>query len=152
MNKWFMAFRFNSFPYVFFARSVFVTITLTIRIYFVWFSSHIRTHSRCHSVWHIWFTIKLCHALWLSSFVEYFYIVTQSVRSPFLLYFLIRIHFFQLATIHDRQLVGFVLKLTTLKVQGMYTILSHFTQVECVLLPVYAKCDRIASNYFTFLE
>lgn len=46
LNKWFIAFRFNSFPYFFFARSIFVTITLTIRIYFVWFSSYPRTYTQ----------------------------------------------------------------------------------------------------------
>lgn len=62
------------FPSFFFC-SIFITITLTTRIYFVWVSSYIYIQR----VWHIWFTIKLCHALWLSSFVEYFYIVTQSI-------------------------------------------------------------------------
>lgn len=86
-------------------------------------SRHIWIHT-IRNVWHIWFTIKLCHALWLSSFVEYFYIVSQSAVHFFIISFFILISFFQLATIHNKRLVEIILKLTTLKVKGMYTISS----------------------------
>lgn len=67
-NKWFIAFRFNSFPHIFFrSRSFhfcnnqhwqFVSISFDSRHIHI----HKRRHSRCHSVWHI-FDLQLNYVM-----------------------------------------------------------------------------------------